>query len=121
MPLKQRTRYIIVGAAVGAITGAILTPIIMPPALGFGAAGPVAYGIAATIQSGMGNVPAGSLFSSLQSMAMGGPIRPEIIVYIIPGAVIGGIVGGLVGWLVHRIVDWYQKRNARIKVVQVKA
>ncbi len=60
------------------------------------------------IQSGIGNVPPGGFFAHLQSMAMGGPIQPEIIVYIIPGAVIGGIVGGLVGWLVHWIVDWFE-------------
>ncbi|KAK0214592.1 hypothetical protein IW262DRAFT_1045077 [Armillaria fumosa] len=105
MPLKQRTRYIIISAAVGATIGAILAPIIAPAVLGFGAAGPIPGGIAAKIQSGMGNVPPGSLFSRLQSMAMGGPIGPEILVYIIPGAAIVGIVGALAGLLVYLIVD----------------
>ncbi|PBL03921.1 hypothetical protein ARMGADRAFT_1070432 [Armillaria gallica] len=121
MPFKRRTRFIIGGVVIGAIAGASLAPVIGPAVVGLSAAGVVAGGLAAIIQSGIGNVPPGGFFAHLQSMAMGGPIRPEIIVYIIPGAVIGGIVGGLVGWLVHWIVEWFEKRNARVKVVQVKA
>ncbi|KAK0430687.1 hypothetical protein EV421DRAFT_1899384 [Armillaria borealis] len=107
--------YFIIG---GVIVGIALTPVILPPALGllgFGAAGPVAGGLAAVAQSGMGNVAAGGLFALLQSIAMGGSI--PAIVYIIPGAVIGGIAGWLVGWIVDWLVDWFQKRNTRVKVV----
>ncbi|KAK0493230.1 hypothetical protein EDD18DRAFT_1181137 [Armillaria luteobubalina] len=116
MPLKKRT-YIIIGIAVGATIGIILAPIVGPAILGFGAAGPVAGQTTATVQSGIGNVSGGSLFSRLQSMAMGGPIGPEILVYIIPGAAIGAIVGGLIGWLLNRIlVDWSHRNSDRVAV-----
>ncbi|PBL03937.1 hypothetical protein ARMGADRAFT_1004597 [Armillaria gallica] len=113
MPKLQR--YFIIG---GVIVGIALTPVVLPHTLGllgFGAAGPVAGGLAAAAQSGMGNVAAGGLFALLQSIAMGGSI--PAIVYIIPGAVVGGIAGWLVGWIVDWLVDWFQKRNARVKVV----
>ncbi|KAF2017303.1 hypothetical protein BU24DRAFT_460366 [Aaosphaeria arxii CBS 175.79] len=56
-------------AAMPVLAG-VLSPLILG-AIGFGAAGPIAGSIAATMQSGMGPIAAGSLFSSLQSAAMG--------------------------------------------------
>lgn len=114
MPLKQRPRYILIGAAVGGTIGAILAPIIAPAILGFGATGPVPGGIASKIQSSMGNVPPGSLFSRLQSMAMGGPIGPAILVYIIPGAAMVGIVGAPAGLLVYLIVNRSHLKSDRV-------
>ncbi|KAK0234060.1 hypothetical protein IW262DRAFT_1452609 [Armillaria fumosa] len=90
--MPRRRTWIFIG--IGAIVGAALTPVIVPPILGlfgFGAAGPVVSGIAAGIQSGIGNVAAGSPFAYLQSMAMGGIISAGPYV-------ISGLVGGVVGW-----------------------
>ncbi|KAK0470062.1 uncharacterized protein EV420DRAFT_87591 [Desarmillaria tabescens] len=99
--MPRRRTWIFIG--IGAITVAALTPVIVPPILGwfgFGAAGPVAGGMAAGIQSGIGNVAAGSLFAHLQSMAMGG------IISAVP-YVASGIFGGFVGWAVDRILRWF--------------
>ena len=52
----------------GVATGAALIPV----ALGFGATGIVGGSAAAAIQSGIGNVAAGSLFSICQSLGMTG-------------------------------------------------
>ncbi|OBT89854.1 hypothetical protein VE02_00813 [Pseudogymnoascus sp. 03VT05] len=49
-----------------ALTGPLLT------SMGFGATGPVASSVAASLQSMLGNVGAGSVFAYLQSAAMGG-------------------------------------------------
>ena len=57
-----------VGIASGVIAGAALIPV----ALGFGSAGIVGSSVAAGIQSSIGNVVAGSLFSACQSMGMTG-------------------------------------------------
>ena len=58
------------GIAVGSalLFGASL----IPAAIGFGSAGIVGGSIAAGIQSGIGNVAAGSLFSVFQSLGMTG-------------------------------------------------
>ncbi|KAG6037689.1 hypothetical protein E4U40_003493 [Claviceps sp. LM458 group G5] len=40
--------------------------------MGFGSLGPIAGSLAANVQSGIGNVVAGSLFARLQSAGMGG-------------------------------------------------
>lgn len=114
---KLRTYFTIAGV----IVGIVLTPVILPHTLGllgFGAAGPVAGGLAAVAQSGMGCVAAGSLFALAQSIAMGGPI--PAVVYIFPGAVIGGITGWLVGWVVEWLVDWFQKRKVKVVVTPEK-
>ena len=57
-----------IGIAGGVVAGAALIPI----ALGFGTAGVVAGSAAAAIQSGIGNVAAGSLFAICQSLGMTG-------------------------------------------------
>ncbi|EED84427.1 predicted protein [Postia placenta Mad-698-R] len=55
-------------------------------AVGFGALGPVAGSFAAAWQAATGNVVAGSLFATLQSIAMTGVIPP--LGYIISGGVV---------------------------------
>ncbi|KAG6089149.1 hypothetical protein E4U09_003233 [Claviceps aff. purpurea] len=57
-------------AAVASMQG--IAPVSMLRSLGFGRLGPIAGSAAANIQSGIGNVTAGSLFSTLQSAGMGG-------------------------------------------------
>jgi len=61
---------------VGAIAGIALTQILAPAVLGlvgFSAAGPVASTLAAVIQSGIGNVVAGSAFATAQSAVSKNP------------------------------------------------
>ncbi|KAK0473091.1 hypothetical protein IW261DRAFT_1611308 [Armillaria novae-zelandiae] len=99
--MPRRRTWIFMG--IGAIVGIALTPCVVPGVLGwfgFGSAGPVAGGVAAGIQSGIGNVAAGSLFAHLQSMAMGGIISAG------PYAIMG-LVGGGVGWGVDWILRWF--------------
>ena len=56
-----------------AIVGGIAAGVaVIPIALGFGTAGVVGGSIAAGIQSGIGNVVAGSLFAICQSLGMTG-------------------------------------------------
>lgn len=50
------------------------------PCLGFGALGPVAGGLAAAAQSWVGSVAAGSIFATLQAMAM---MAPTPLVHIL--------------------------------------
>ncbi|KAH9046770.1 hypothetical protein EDB84DRAFT_1464251 [Lactarius hengduanensis] len=84
-------------AAAGAVLGVVLTPIVTPALLGligFSAAGPVVGTAAAAIQAGIGNVAAGSLFATAQSVAMGGSI-PTVITAI--GAGVGAVIGAGAG------------------------
>ncbi|KAK0204557.1 hypothetical protein DFS33DRAFT_1382454 [Desarmillaria ectypa] len=100
--MPKRRTWIFIG--IGVIAGVALTPVIVPSILGlfgFGAAGPVAGGLAAGIQSGIGNVAAGSFFALVQSMAMGGAIPAGLYVA-------SGVIGGITGWLVDWLVDWFQ-------------
>ncbi|KAK0473085.1 hypothetical protein IW261DRAFT_1505600 [Armillaria novae-zelandiae] len=67
--MPRRRTCIFIG--IGAIVGAALTPYVVPGVLGWlgfgsGSAGPVANGIAAGIQRGIGNVAAGSRFGHQQ-------------------------------------------------------
>ena len=56
-----------------AITGGVVAGVaLIPVALGFGSVGIVGGSAAAAIQSGIGNVAAGSLFSICQSLGMTG-------------------------------------------------
>ena len=62
--IGKKDLYIIVGAS---IVCGVAVPLILTSGLslvGFGSAGVKAGSVAAVIQSGIGNVPAGSLFSS---------------------------------------------------------
>ena len=113
-----------------ATVGLILTPVLAPPILGvvgFGAAGPVAGEprfslpdhspahtnnvgtMAAGIQAGIGNVVAGSLFATAQSVAMGGAL-PVAVTAI--GAGVAGIGGAAAG---------ATSAGARVASVGVKA
>ncbi len=56
----------------------------------------LARGIAAVIQSGIGNVAAGSLFAMWQSIAMGGVIPWEVYA-------VSGFIGGITGWVLSRV------------------
>ncbi|KAI0289368.1 hypothetical protein BC826DRAFT_1032338 [Russula brevipes] len=65
----------------GAVVGSLLAPVVVPAGLGlvgFGAAGPVAGSLAAGWQASIGSVAAGSVFSTIQSVAMGGAI-PTVV------------------------------------------
>ncbi|KAH8980744.1 hypothetical protein EDB86DRAFT_2978724 [Lactarius hatsudake] len=78
-------------AAVGATAACILVSFAATAALGavgFSAAGPVTGSIAAGIQAGIGNVAAGSLFATAQSVAMRGALSGVITAV---GTAIGGI------------------------------
>ena len=64
----------VVGAVVGGgvcLGLAVASPIILP-AVGFGAGGVLAGSAAAAVQSTIGNVAAGSLFATLQSVGAAG-------------------------------------------------
>ncbi|KAK0235639.1 adaptin N terminal region-domain-containing protein [Armillaria nabsnona] len=79
---------------IGAVAGAALTPVLAPAALGivgFSAAGPVAGTLAALIQSGIGNVAAGSAFAVAQSIAMGGAIPTTVYAT-------SGVAAGVASW-----------------------
>ncbi|KAH9036235.1 hypothetical protein EDB85DRAFT_1889048 [Lactarius pseudohatsudake] len=81
--------------AAGALAGLFLLPLatkIVLGLIGFSAIGPVAGSIAAGIQAAIGNVAAGSLFATLQSIAMGGALHGVL-------AAIGGFIGGIMGAL----------------------
>ncbi|KAH9063347.1 hypothetical protein EDB87DRAFT_174282 [Lactarius vividus] len=111
--MKYNRRLVIL-VAVGAIVGIVLTPVVAPPilhALGFSAIGPVAGTAAATMQAGIGNVAAGSLFAMAQSVAMGGAI-PAVFTAI--GAGLGGLVGAFFSTrLASKIMLLLQRSLAR--------
>ena len=67
----------------------LLGTYVVPTLLGFGSTGIVAGSVAAGIQSGIGNVAAGSAFSTLTSMGMTGTFAQ------IGGTSIGAFVTGL--------------------------
>jgi hypothetical protein len=91
----------------GGMLGAGAAPLLAPAVLGvigFGALGPVAGGIAASIQSGIGSVIAGSGFSVAQSVAMGGAL--PVIGYVVAGVAAAALVyGGL------KLVRWLRRRR----------
>ncbi|KAJ7682032.1 hypothetical protein DFH06DRAFT_1160039 [Mycena polygramma] len=92
-------RYIVLGAAICGIVGAIVAPLAAPAVLGivgFSEIGPVAGGFAAAAQAGIGNVVAGSPFAVAQCVAMGGAL--PAIGYVGAGG-IAGLFGGFFGWI----------------------
>ena len=67
----------VAGAAVGTALGiglAVAAPIVILPAIGFGASGVAAGSAAALAQSAIGNVAAGSTFALLQSAGAVGAV-----------------------------------------------
>ncbi|KAJ7691115.1 hypothetical protein B0H17DRAFT_1201226 [Mycena rosella] len=76
--------------AIAIAVGVIVVLLVAPAVLGFGAAGPVAGILATSIQAGIGNVAASSLFAGAQSVAMSGAL-PAL------GYVIAGVVSGAAG------------------------
>ncbi|KAH9910985.1 uncharacterized protein B0H18DRAFT_1064999 [Fomitopsis serialis] len=98
--MQSRTvRYIVIGAAAGAVVLPIALPAILG-AIGFTATGVLLGSTAAAIQSAMGaSVPSGCLFAQAQSAAMGGIPLSWILCAIIVGAIIGGLLGALAAWL----------------------
>jgi len=85
------------GAAVGAVGGAILGPVVAVPAaliaIGFTAPGVAAGSLAAQIHSGIGNVAAKSLFAYAQSAGAAGLGLGGIVASGLVGGAIGGVVG----------------------------
>ena len=79
------------------ITGGVIAGIgLLPISLGFGSTGIVLGSVAAGIQSGIGNIVAGSTFATLTSMGMTGTFSTITGV----GAAIGG--GGLLAMLKNK-------------------
>ena len=68
----------------------------VPTLLGFGSTGIVAGSVAAAIQSGIGNVAAGSVFSSLTSMGMSGTFA--LLGKIGLSSVVAGLTGYIPFW-----------------------
>jgi len=96
----KKDLYIIGGAI---IVCGVAGPLIVTNGLsmvGFGSAGVKAGSVAAVIQSGIGNVPAGSLFSIMQSVGAAGLAKSTT------GAITGfsAVLGGAATW-------WTQNEN----------
>jgi len=72
----------------------VVAPALLVP-VGFGAAGPIAGSLATAWQASIGNVAAGSLFATLQSISMGGAIPTGVSAM---GAAVGAAVGAAAGW-----------------------
>ena len=88
----DKVAYIAVGTV-----GAIVAPALIVPVahvVGFGVGGPVAASIAVGIQSGIGNVIAGSAFATAQAIGMGAAIPTSIYAAV---ASVGG-VATMLGW-----------------------
>ncbi|KAF9807587.1 hypothetical protein IEO21_08147 [Rhodonia placenta] len=99
---RPRRAALVVGVAVGVA----LTPVATTAALsayGFGPAGPVAGTAAAAAQSAIGNVAAGSLFASCQSIAM---TSVPVAAYAVGGAV-GGAIGGAASFVGGHLANWF--------------
>lgn len=65
--------YVVV-TGVGAVLAATGVGVPIAGMLGFSAAGPVAGSLAAGAQAYVGNVAAGSIFSTVQALAMAAPV-----------------------------------------------
>ena len=92
-------RKICLGVAITG--GAILLGGGLPMLAGFGIIGIKASSIAAGIQSGIGNVVAGSRFAIMTSLGMKGVFAKTAAV----GAIIGG--GGLTGYLALKVSIYF--------------
>ncbi|VUC20916.1 unnamed protein product [Clonostachys rosea] len=84
-------------AAAGVTAGAAVAPLVMPVVLGaagFSSIGPVAGSVAAGLQSAGWAGGAGTVFSTVQSAAMGGyGVSAVTSAFMGAGAVVGGAVG----------------------------
>ncbi|KAJ9138349.1 hypothetical protein NKR23_g8471 [Pleurostoma richardsiae] len=86
------------GIATAAAPGAVAAPVL--GALGFGSNGIAAGSVAATVQSGIGNIVAPSAFSMLQSAAAGGYGAATVIPAVQgAGAGIAGAAGAGIAWV----------------------
>lgn len=93
--LRGITKVLIVGGlVVGGIAGGAI-------AIGFGSIGIAGSSIAAGIQSGIGNVVAGSWFAIMTSLGMTGVFATTATV----GAIIG--TGGLAGYLALEVSVYF--------------
>ena len=80
MAWRSVTGAVIGGGIVLALT-AVAAPIVLP-AIGFGTGGVMAGSVAAAAQSAIGNVAAGSLFATLQSLGAVGGFSMELLVLL---------------------------------------
>ncbi|KAG6258480.1 hypothetical protein E4U49_006298 [Claviceps purpurea] len=90
------TAFIAAGVLVAAAPGLAVVPAL--GGLGFGGLGPVAASAAAGIQSGIGNVAAGSLFATLQSAGMGGAGTVMVNAAVSGAAAAGSALKALHWW-----------------------
>ncbi|KAJ7908775.1 hypothetical protein B0H13DRAFT_2015826, partial [Mycena leptocephala] len=93
MAIPRIFRLILLAAAAFAVMGVFVAPLTAPAALGlvgFSSIGPVAGTFAATTQTGIENVVAGSAFTGAQSVAAGGAL--PAVGYVI-SAGISGVMG----------------------------
>ncbi len=85
-------------------------------ALGFSAIGPVAGSVAAGWQASIGSVAAGSLFASLQSVAMGGAAMGILTGIGAGGAV--AVAGAVVALFKNRVREFGEKVVAVVASVK---
>ncbi|KAG6237264.1 hypothetical protein E4U25_002868 [Claviceps purpurea] len=90
------TAFVAAGVLVAAVPALAVAPVL--GGLGFGALGPVAGSAAAGIQSGIGNVAAGSLFATLQSAGMGGAGTVMVNAAVSGAAAAGSALKALHWW-----------------------
>ncbi|KAH9843600.1 uncharacterized protein C8Q71DRAFT_729190 [Rhodofomes roseus] len=103
--MRRRTLYFIIG---GVVVGALVTSLVILPAvlpgalggLGFTAAGVQAGSAAAAIHSGIGAVAAGSTFALAQAVGAGAAIP---FVWTMGAAIVGAVLGGGLGKLAARL------------------
>jgi hypothetical protein len=93
------------------VTAPLLSPIV-PGAVGFSAAGPVAGSLAAGWQSSMGLVAAGSPFAILQSAAMGGVGAAGCV------SAVAGTIGATVGAVTSGISNLCT-RKSKVDIIKV--
>ena len=78
-----------IGAAIGG-SGTVVSSAIVS-GIGFTSTGVAKASIAASIQSGIGNVAAGSTFAMFQSIGATGAIISSAPIVVVCGAIIGGL------------------------------
>ena len=92
MPWTQIAFGAVVGAGIG--VGAVLAAPVVLPVIGFSSTGVLAGSMAATAQAAIGNVAAGSVFATLQSIgAVGGLSWTATGAVTAAGSVAGAVTG----------------------------